>query len=400
MSEMQKLAAPCRRIPLSVNSSTQRPVIPDDPETELQSGELPELVAGETVVFCFSFLNPDGTAVVFSGGEVFEFSGDSDYNRETGLMFYAGPGQMNLAGDWDEADPAKGKIALRVNCNTENFIAKLGDQKQLPVFLEVRMTAADAVTRSILLRTTATALNTIHTDSEPPEEIRSEYYTAAQTESRLNSKAEAEHNHACSQIEGLAAAINGQIAPVEQTLSRRINEKADSSHTHGQYANADSVAESISAAMPAGAVIAFAGSSAPAGFIACNGAAVSRTTYAALFAAIGTVYGAGDGSTTFNLPDLTDRFIQGSATAGTVHAAGLPDATGQLSFVRGAINTAGKGVFRSNTTGASHTIVAYDTSSSQNSVFIDFSLKNSNPVYGASTTVQPPALTMIYCIKY
>lgn len=51
----------------------------------------------------------------------------------------------------------------------------------------------------------------------------------------------------------------------------------------------------------------FAGTVAPTGYLFCDGSAVSRDTYAALFAVIGTTYGAGDGSTTFNLPDLTGR---------------------------------------------------------------------------------------------
>lgn len=55
----------------------------------------------------------------------------------------------------------------------------------------------------------------------------------------------------------------------------------------------------------------FAKNTAPAGFLACNGALVSRTTYSALFAEIGTTYGAGDGSTTFALPDLRGEFIRG-----------------------------------------------------------------------------------------
>lgn len=63
--------------------------------------------------------------------------------------------------------------------------------------------------------------------------------------------------------------------------------------------------------VPSGVVMFFGNSTAPSGFLKCNGAAVSRTTYAALFAAIGTVYGAGDGSTTFNLPDLRGEFLRG-----------------------------------------------------------------------------------------
>ena len=63
--------------------------------------------------------------------------------------------------------------------------------------------------------------------------------------------------------------------------------------------------------LPAGAVQFFAMSSVPTGWLACNGAAVSRSTFAALFAAISTVYGAGDGSTTFNVPDLRGDFLRG-----------------------------------------------------------------------------------------
>lgn len=63
--------------------------------------------------------------------------------------------------------------------------------------------------------------------------------------------------------------------------------------------------------VPAGTVITFASSTAPAGYLKANGALISRTTYAALFAIIGTTFGAGDGSTTFALPDLRAYFPRG-----------------------------------------------------------------------------------------
>jgi microcystin-dependent protein len=62
---------------------------------------------------------------------------------------------------------------------------------------------------------------------------------------------------------------------------------------------------------PSGAVAPFARSTAPSGWLACSGQAVSRATYAALFAAIGTTFGAGNGTTTFNVPDLRGEFIRG-----------------------------------------------------------------------------------------
>jgi microcystin-dependent protein len=62
---------------------------------------------------------------------------------------------------------------------------------------------------------------------------------------------------------------------------------------------------------PAGSVIYHAANTAPTGFLKANGAAVSRSTYATLFSAIGTTFGAGDGSSTFNVPDLRGEFMRG-----------------------------------------------------------------------------------------
>ncbi len=66
-----------------------------------------------------------------------------------------------------------------------------------------------------------------------------------------------------------------------------------------------------SVGIPAGATMFFAMSAAPTGWLECNGATVSRSTYNVLWLAIGTTYGAGDGSTTFKLPDLRGEFIRG-----------------------------------------------------------------------------------------
>jgi microcystin-dependent protein len=66
-----------------------------------------------------------------------------------------------------------------------------------------------------------------------------------------------------------------------------------------------------------GTILPFGGASAPTEYLACNGANVSRTTYAALFAAIGTTWGVGDGVTTFTVPDLRRRALVGSGGTGT-----------------------------------------------------------------------------------
>lgn len=77
---------------------------------------------------------------------------------------------------------------------------------------------------------------------------------------------------------------------------------------------------------PAGVVLPYAGSAAPTGWLLAYGQAVSRTTYAALFAAIGTAYGAGDGTTTFNLPDLRGRVAGGKDNMGGAAASRLTTA--------------------------------------------------------------------------
>lgn len=74
----------------------------------------------------------------------------------------------------------------------------------------------------------------------------------------------------------------------------------------------------LNALIPAGSVITTAASAAPTGWLLCDGTAVSRTTYATLFASIGTVYGAGDGSTTFNVPDLRRRTPTGVGASDTI----------------------------------------------------------------------------------
>lgn len=84
-------------------------------------------------------------------------------------------------------------------------------------------------------------------------------------------------------------------------------------------------------ALPVGVILAYGGGTAPAGWLVCNGANVSRTTYAGLFAQIGTLWGAGDGSTTFALPDMRGRTIAGHDSGG---------ATGRLAGRVNGVNAA------------------------------------------------------------
>lgn len=154
------------------------------------------------------------------------------------------------------------------------------------------------------------------------------------------------------------------------------------------------VGSNIEGSNPVGTIIAVAYTGVPEGYMHCNGAAVSRTTYANLFNEIGTTYGAGDGSTTFNLPNTVARFLEGGIGAGTYYEAGLPNITGNISAFRSYISGA---FVRSDNTDRYD---GWEDNKDEYAVSTSFDASRSNRIYGASTTVQPPAMTVIYCIKY
>ena len=89
-----------------------------------------------------------------------------------------------------------------------------------------------------------------------------------------------------------------------------------------------------SVAIPPGSIWSFAGSSAPSGWFFCDGSAVSRSSYASLFSVIGTEYGSGDGSTTFNLPDMQGRVPVGVASGGKTEVNALGNNEGLAATLR------------------------------------------------------------------
>lgn len=151
----------------------------------------------------------------------------------------------------------------------------------------------------------------------------------------------------------------------------------------------------LSALIPPGTIIHYAGRTVPSGWLICNGANVSRTDYAALFAAIGTIYGAGNGSTTFGLPNLNGRFFEGTTytgSVGTYHSAGLPNITGKFGVSK-ADSQVISGAF-SNTgylTGAD--------GKQSSAVQFSFTASSSDSTFGRSSGVQPPAIALLPCIK-
>lgn len=132
--------------------------------------------------------------------------------------------------------------------------------------------------------------------------------------------------------------------------------------------------------VPSGVVSAFAGSTAPTGYLLCDGSAVSRTDYADLFTAIGTTYGAGNGSTTFNLPNLKGRVPVGRDSAQTEFDT--------LSETGGT-----KTVTLTESQMPSHTHVQNAHTHTQNSHAHNINLTGSNTTGGGSDYIQLPGLT-------
>nr|DAE83386.1 MAG TPA: tail collar fiber protein [Bacteriophage sp.] len=157
-----------------------------------------------------------------------------------------------------------------------------------------------------------------------------------------------------------------------------------------------------------GMIFAFAGNTLPDGYLLCDGSQVSRTTYKKLFGIIGTTYGKGDGKTTFTLPNLIDRFLEGSSAAGNYLNAGLPNITGALSTYNDSILS-----LFNNVTGCfkrdkpKDSSLTYDNLPKNTSPYAAdyckggiFDASKSNAIYGASNTVQPAACTVKMLIKY
>jgi len=156
----------------------------------------------------------------------------------------------------------------------------------------------------------------------------------------------------------------------------------------------------------AGAIAAFAMNTPPNGWLECDGSAVSRTTYNNLFDVIGTAFGAGDGSTTFDLPDLRGEFIRGwdnargvdtSRTFGSSQGDAIRNLTGMYALVAGsygalASTASATGVFTAGSTTGNRIT---GTSSTGYELDFDASLQVST-----GDDNRPRNIALMYCVKY
>lgn len=147
--------------------------------------------------------------------------------------------------------------------------------------------------------------------------------------------------------------------------------------------------------VPAGAVWPFGGETVPTGWLECDGAAVSRTTYAGLFTAIGTVHGVGDGSTTFNIPDLRGMFLRGVGTHGTETTA--------VSGAFGAVQTDQNAAHVHSIDFTNHTSAGQDGNGNIVSGGVDTPTPDTinafNTQSSGGTEARPNNIALLYCIK-
>lgn len=146
---------------------------------------------------------------------------------------------------------------------------------------------------------------------------------------------------------------------------------------------ADSLKEAL---CPVGTIQAYSAETAPDGWLVCDGSAVSRTTYATLFALVGSSFGQGDGSTTFNLPDLRGRFLRGWANGSALD----PDADARTAMNTGG-NTADNIGSVQGHAFQTHTHIQNAHSHEQQAVNNDGAAGSARPAWGASVNTTPSA---------
>lgn len=213
---------------------------------------------------------------------------------------------------------------------------------------------------------------------------------------------------------------NGETKKVQKsTLAEQLNQIDDTGASSSTTFSSSKIdleyakkTEAVTVALPIGSITASGADLSNDGFLLCNGQAVSRSDYAELFAKVGTTFGSGDGSTTFNVPDLRDKFVQGTGTnaLGTVKNAGLPNITGRKYLGWG--DSSGGGIILDDTEkigafdiarSSSHPTSYYSPAQHSGTDYyntLTFNANQSNSIYKDDcNTVQPPSVCLYYYIK-
>lgn len=284
--------------------------------------EMPEITFAEKPVWRIVPVNDSGTVVIPDGIATYRAAVKFDFNSATAAAARSMNGQITSS---------TAGIDVQLNANTEVFLTAVDGQETRNAFFELCGLDLDGNRVFYLaFRICARMILDPDLDNNLPEEVISAYLDRNTADNLLAGKTDNTD----------FTALAGRVSVTETALT-------------GKAAAADAVQP--------GSVVAFAGAAEniPAGYLLCNGAAVSRTDYAALFAAIGTIYGEGDESTTFNVPDFRGKFLRGyldgtSAALGTAQGDAIRNLTAGssmfLSGATGAFSDYGTGMLRLSST--------------------------------------------------
>lgn len=331
--------------------------------------DLPEITFAEKPTWRIVPVDDSGTAVIPSGVTAFRAAVKFDFHSATATAIRVLNGQITAG---------TAGIDVQLNANTDNFLASVDGQETRSAFFELSGLNADNDRVFYLsFRIQAHMILDPDLDNNLPEEIASNYLDLTTAAGLLAQKTDNTD----------FAALSGRVSAVETALP-------------GKAAAADAVRP--------GTVHAFAGdaSSIPTGYLLCNGAAVSRSDYAALFAAIGTIYGEGDESTTFNVPDFRGKFLRGyldgtSAALGTAQGDAIRNLEGTIAHILSGYtytySSTGTGVLRHEGTAAGgvKVIGADDTAVKEAAITLDASL-----TVPTAAENRPANYAVNYIIKY
>ena len=202
---------------------------------------------------------------------------------------------------------------------------------------------------------------------------------------------------------------NQTVAGTKTFSSSPLMPTATAGDSSAKGASTAFVQNAIAQLVPTGTIVAFGGVTPPNGFLICNGAGISRSTFSNLFTKIGTTYGTGVGSTTFNIPDLRDRYIIGAGTnlLGVYIAEQLPNITGEIGqtisdgglmqFPKDPAHHTLSGVFNPyNYTGEALAVTGISAAMAKN---LQFNANRASSTYVTNGHVYPKSIALNFIIK-